>query len=514
MPNGLQVRQARAGRAVLARIRSSRALASYYEAATTGRRTAGWRRVSGGPNEVGDLSLARLRDVARDLVRNNGHARSALQVIEDDVVGWGIRASERTEAWKEWSQTTACDADGRCDFAGLQQTVMRGVVESGEQLIRRRRRRLTDGLPLPLQLQILEPDHLDSSRHQTLPNGGRIIRGIELDPIGRRAAYWLYPDHPGSSLRMNLSSVRVPASEILHVFRPERPGQVRGVTWFAPSLMRLKDFDDLADATLMKQRVAAVLAALTFDTDEPVGAKNPDEPTWDMLEPGLIAHLPGGRGVEVVQPPSVRDYPEYARFTINEIASGIGVTPEDMTGDYGRMTFSSARISRIRHFGRVSGWRWRMLVPQMLDPVWRWAMQAAMLAGEEVPGMRTNWTAPGLPMIRPEIEGLAIIRNVRAGITTHSEEIRARGYNPDEFLDELERDFKELDARGLTLDSDPRKMTQAGQLHGTRDSGSAAPAALVDTVSQPLSEWLGGLDPDLADRIMEAAAENVEREAA
>ncbi len=479
----------------------SEIFASHYEAASTGRRTQ-WPAPGGGPNATSGFTLERLRNVARDLIRNNGHAQSAIQVIQDDTVGRGIRASQRTPRWIDWAHSTAIDADGRCDLAGLQQTVIRAVAESGECLVRRRRRRLSDGLPIPLKLQILEPDHLDSTRHQTLPNGGRIIRGVEFDPLGQRAAYWLFPDHPGSGLRSRVRSVRVPATDVVHIFRNERPGQVRGVTWFAASLMRFKDFDELADSTLMKQRVAAVLAAITYGEDgtgEPVGNVDPNNAAFDMLEPGLIHHADGATGVEVVHPPSVRDYPEYARFTINEIAAGIGVTPEDMTGNYADMNFSSSRMSRLRHFGRVSGWRFRMLVPQLLDPVWGWAMSASLLAGDTDVPARTDWTAPGLTMINPEREGLAIIRNIRAGITTHSEEIRARGFNPAEFLDELQSDFEELERRGIVLDIDPRQMTQAGQKHK-----ADTPAAMAMAMGR-LSEWLGSMPPALAEMILDYA---------
>jgi capsid protein len=122
-------------------------------------------------------------------------------------------------------------------------------------------------------------------------------------------------------------------------------------------------------------------------------------------------------------------------------------------------------MARLRHWARIEDWRWRILVPQFLTPVWAWAMEAAGVLGLPVIPT-TEWTAPPLPFIEPDKEGLAIMRNVRAGITTLSEEIRARGYNVEQFLDELQRDFEELDRRRLVLDCDPRKMTQAGQLQG------------------------------------------------
>lgn len=470
----------------LGRMRSRAAvkvLAQYYEAAGVSRRTKGWRRPSGDPNSPSTLSLARLRDAARHLVRNNGHAESAIGTIVDDTIGWGIWPSARHDAWKRWTESTEIDVDGRCELSGIEHAVMRTVVESGECLVRRRFRRPSDGLALPMQVQVLEPDFIDSGKHMPLPNGGKIIRGVEFNAIGRRAAYWLFPEHPGAITLSTVTrfgqSVRVPASEILHVYRPQRPGQVRGVPWFAPVLIRFNDFDEFADATLMKQKIAACLAVISSDVagNAPLlGAEDTDEEKHDLLEPGMILNVAPGRSVDVVNPPTVRDYSDYSKTTLREIAAGIGVSVEDLTGDYADINFSAARMSRLHHWSRVHGWRWRMLVPQFLNPLWAWAMQVASIAGLEVIE-GTSWTAPPLPMIEPDKEGLAITRNIRAGIMTPSEALRERGFVPDEFWDEYQEDFEDQDRRGLVTDSDARKMTQAGQAQLQNSSGNGAGSA-------------------------------------
>ena len=459
-----------------------KALAQYYEAAGVSRRTQGWSRPSGDPNAPAGLSLSRLRDATRHLVRNNGHAESAIGTIVDDTVGWGILPSARHEAWKLWTESVQMDVDGRCSLPGIEHAVMRTVVESGECIIRRRWRKPSDGLALPMQIQVMEPDFIDSGKHQSLPDGGKIIRGIEFNAMSQRVAYWLFLSHPGSTTLSSVSrlrigqSARVPASEILHVFKPQRAGQVRGVSWYAPVLIRFNDFDEFADATLMKQKIAACLAVLTTDIDGsalPIGTEDPNEEKHDLLEPGLIANLAPGRSIEVVQPPSVRDYADYSKTTLREIAAGIGVSVEDLTGDYADINFSAARMSRLRHWARVQGWRWRMLIPQFLNPLWAWAMQAANVAGLESIAS-TSWTAPPLPMIEPDKEGLAIQRNIRTGIMTPSESLRERGFVPNEFWNEYQNDFEDLDRRGLILDSDARQMTQSGQ---SQQAGSAANSA-------------------------------------
>jgi capsid protein len=104
---------------------------------------------------------------------------------------------------------------------------------------------------------------------------------------------------------------------MLHVFKPTRVGATRGASWFAPVLLRFKDFDEFEDATLMKQKIAACLAVITSDVDgnaAPLGtADDTSSPGIDSLEPGMIMQVPPGRSIEVVQPPTVREYSDYTQ---------------------------------------------------------------------------------------------------------------------------------------------------------------------------------------------------------
>lgn len=454
-------------------------LARHYEAASGGRRTQDWRRTSTDANAASAAALGPTRNVARDLVRNNPYALSALTTIVDHVVGWGLVGTPRkgtpagiakaaAARWDAWANSTACDADGRLDFAGIQKQALRTIVESGEVLVRRRWRRPEDALPIPLQLQVLEPDHLDTSRDAiTLPNGGTILHGVEFSPIGQRVGYWLFRQHPGGTRAMSASE-RIPATEMLHVWLPGRPGQARGVSWYAPVQLRLKDLDDYEDAALMKQKVAACLAIVMTDADgtaAPIGRGSEPTDTIDTLEPGSILTAPAGRTVSVVNPPAVSEHDAFTKTNLRAVAAALGLTYEDLTGDYAGLPFSAARMSRIKHWARVEDWRWGMLVPQLCDPVWQWAMQAASVVDASVPAgaaIPVEWTAPAMPMLEPDREGLAYARNIRAGIMTLSEAIRERGYDPERMLDEVSKDNALLDRLGLVLDSDARKTSQAG----------------------------------------------------
>lgn len=476
-----------APRAGLKRMRARVAtelLARHYEAASTGRRTQGWRRSSGDSNAVTGPALSILREHARDLVRNNGYAESALTTIGDHVVGWGIVGKPRKknakaeELWKAWAETPACDSDGRNDFYGLQKLVMRTVVESGEVLVRRRFRRPEDELPIPMQLQVLDPDYIDTAKTEIGTNGRRIVHGVEFDALGRRAAYWLFPEHPGSDGFSASASRAVPAESILHVYKQSRPGQVRGPSWFAAVLLRFKDYDEYEDATLMKQKIAACLAVLTSDVDgtaPPLGTADDTQTlVIDSLEPGMILNVPPGRSIEVVDPPTVREYSDYSKTSLRAIAAGFGVTYESMTGDYSDFNFSSARMSRLEHWGKVHDWQWRTLIPQFCDPAWTWAMQAAQIMGlKEAPV--AEWTPPPMPMIEPDKEGLAYQRNIRTGLQSLSEVLRERGMDPKAVLAEIAADNELLDELGIILDSDPRNTTQAGNPRQTAQPTDPGP---------------------------------------
>jgi capsid protein len=234
----------------------------------------------------------------------------------------------------------------------------------------------------------------------------------------------------------------------------------------------------------MKQKIAACLAVITSDVDgtaAPLGTVDGTD-TVDSLEPGMIMNVAPGRTVEVVQPPSVREYADYTKTTLRGMATGLRVTYEDLTGDYAEVNFSSSRMSRLRHWASVDDWRWRMLIPQFCDPVWGWAMQAAAIGVNGQPGIASfpmaTWTAPPIPMIEPDKEGLAYQRNIRTGIMSLPDAIRERGYDPDELFAEVAATNEKLDRLGLVFDCDPRRMTQQGlmQTPPTEDAPQAGMA--------------------------------------
>jgi lambda family phage portal protein len=447
-----------------------------YEGATTGRRTDGWRTGSRSANAEIGPALTRLRDRCRDLARNNPHAVSAIAGIVSNTNGAGImprfdggsRAVKAVrELWRETMLSTAIDADGRDNFYGLQDLVLRTEKESGEVLVRRRIRRPSDGLRIPLQIQVLEPDHIDTAKIGTTASGNQVIQGIEFNKLGQRVAYWLFRDHPGENIlwrNRSSESERVDASEILHIFTRQRPGQARGVPQGVAVILRARNWDEYCDATLQKQIVAACYAAFEIHMDG-AGPEAPpagQDQVVDSLESGTVQQLGPGKDIKFASPPPVGDLKDFASVSLHEIAAGWKVPYELMTGDYSDTNYSSARMA-WNEFGRqVENWRWKLIVPQFCQPVLDWWLEAAMLAGELPAPVTVEWRAPRKELLDPTKEVPAIRAAVRSGLMSLDQALAEQGEDPDQVLEEIARTNDKLDKLKLILDTDPRKVTLSG----------------------------------------------------
>ncbi|MFD2105867.1 phage portal protein [Tabrizicola soli] len=364
-----------AARRVLAR-QAFETLTRGYDGAARGRRTEGWRAPgSSADTEIG-VAGALLRDRMRDLVRNNPHAAKAVAVLVNNIIGAGImpraasgddKLNRKVDAlFERW--TADCDADGQLDFYGLQTLICREMVEAGEVLVRRRLRRASDGLPVPLQLQVLEADFLDATKSGAL-GAGRLVQGIEFDPVGKRRAYWLHAEHPGDAygaLQNGLQSRLVPATEIAHVYEKQRT-QARGVPWGAPVIRSLRDLDDYEVAELVRKKTEACVTAIVFGDDEAQQGIAPsvvdaDGNRVEQFEPGLIAYARGGKDIRFNQPAATGGYGDYKRASLHTISAGFRVPYELLTGDLSQVNYSSIRAGLVEFRRMIDAVQWQLFI--------------------------------------------------------------------------------------------------------------------------------------------------------
>lgn len=467
-----------------------RNLQARYDAARTSRRTRGWRADATGPNAEVQGGLVTVRDRSRDLVRNNPFASAALDLLVSYQVGTGIIPRSATgdngldrdvdAVFADWARTA--DISGRRDFWGLQALVARSRSEAGEALTvlvpMGRAAARQRGMAVPLALQVIEPDHLDVGCDED--SGGRRIRqGIELDGVGAPIGYWLRDNHPGErdgiiGQRIGQLS-RYAAQDVLHVFKQDRPGQLRGMPDLAPVMTRLRALDELEDAALESMKVQACLAAFVT-TQAPAGRgplEGADSETGDPVKsfsPGMIERLLPGEDVKFAEPTGSGGFSETARHQLHAIATGFGLTYDLMTGDLSQANYSSLRAGRLAFKRRLEAAQWLMLVPQFCQPVWDAFIRMAMLSGAIPPragAWPVQWAPPRFELVDPLKDTAALNAMVRSGFMTWGQAVAEFGWDPRAQADEIKRWNAEHDEYGLILDGDPRRTGGSG---GAQDS--------------------------------------------
>lgn len=440
-----------------------------YDGAAHSRRTQGWRRTNRDANYELLGAAQVLAATARDMVRNNPYAERAVSAIASDLVGTGITFEVQRNGVPDETlsalarahlETTACDPEGRHNIYGLQLLAARTVVESGASLARYRPRYRRDGLPVPFQIQMIEPDQLDAGRNGLLERG-RLVSGIEFDALGARKAYWTFPDHPGAMVAAGMIATPVPAADMIHVFRTDRPGQQHGASWFAPVILSMRDFAEYQDGQLLRQKIAGSWAVFRIGMEGDEGDAAEDGDRADFIEPGMIEDLPNGADVKFANPPGVEGYADFTKISVRTFATGMNL-PYDIFGDLEGVNFSSGRIGRIQYNRQLDSWTWNMLIPQFCDGVGAWFFRAARQLGHDVTGCTMVWTPPRREMLDMATEGPAIRDMVRSGLMDPETAIRERGENPDTVLANWARWAAKVDAAGLIFDCDPRRVTQVG----------------------------------------------------
>ena len=426
-------------------------------------------------NAVASMDGKQLRAVSHRLMRDNPHARKGKTTFISNMVGDGIvpRADTGNEEldetvrnlWNRWAKRA--EAGGRLDVYGLQQVAAGAWFESGEVLARRWIRSTSEGLAVPMQLQLLESDLIDHLKDGVPDGGGRILQGIEFDESGRRVAYWLLPSHPGDTSITSMgaaSSKRVPAEELAHLYLTDRPGQVRGLPWAAAVMDAMGDLDDYTDAERMRKIVeACIVASITGGDGTGPFTEAEDEDKGQVLtstgdvvdevEPGALLHLPMGTEMNMHTPATVGGYAEYKRMELRSIAAGLGYTYELLSGDLSQVNFSSIRAGLIEFRRMIRGLQKRVFVPLFCEPIWEWFIATAILSGELPDGdYPVKWSPPRFEEVDRKKEAQADQLELLNRTNSRSAMIREGGRDPEEVFKELAAEQKMADDLGIVLE--------------------------------------------------------------
>lgn len=454
-----------------------------FEAAGHGRRLQGFHPSKNHVNVAIAAAGPTLVARARWLYENDGFAGNGVDEWTSAAVGDGIKPRPRFAGKKElkrelldlfWRWTEEADAEGLTDYYGLQEKITREAYLAGECFVRIRSRRASDMWTVPFQLQMLPTEMLDPSFTATLPGGNVIRAGIEFNAIGARVAYHFWRYHPGD-VRPGFTSsgrdrVRVPASEVLHIFDGRQGGQIRGVPRVARVLVKIFNLEVYDDAEIERKKTAALFTAFLIGRGENPMSVNEDEDDdgFDApiagMQAGAIVDLGDDKDIKFSTPAEVGgSYEPFQYRTCLKIAAGLGVPYAYVTGDTTKGNFSNVRTDIIRFRRRVSQWQNNTLIFQLCRPVWIAFCERAMMSGKiELPGYDADptqyWACDHLPpkqeWVDPKKDIEAEKESVKAGFKSRTAVIAGMGYDREDVDREIAEERATAKAGGLVFDTD------------------------------------------------------------
>lgn len=457
-----------------------------YDAAQNGRRTASFRRGEGSANASLSRALPVLRERSRELVRNTFIGARVLDLHATHIVspdlsvrfsGTGPAVRQAQALWDEWVKE--CDIEGETTFTGLLSLLVRSSMEGGDAIVRLLARPLNDGRAVPFALHVGEGDLIDESRDAgALASGTQRARlGVELGAHDERLGYWLHDIAPGEPLqRLGTAypqSRLVPRSQVCHLYRRLRPGQVRGVPLFAPVLMGARDFADVMDAIVVKERLNASVGLFIKSSGgapsigAAVAGAPGEKPTrLESIRPGMVQYLRQGEEMQAFTPAANSSIEPVSRLALMGISVGSGVAYHQLTGDLSQTSYSSMKAGLTDQRKFVSDVQWHVLAPQVITRIIKMWLNLAIMADRLRPraaGYPCQVIMPAFEPVDPKKDLEADILAVRAGRMSPQDFIGAWGRDWREVIAEYAEFLQAADAADLIFDIDARLRTRTGQ---------------------------------------------------
>lgn len=378
--------------------------AAYDAAQTTHENAKHWRWADSlSAASANSLSVRKtIRSRARyEAHESNSYAKGLVLTLANDLVGAGPRLQLRLPAQPASAAIEAAFARwaDQIDLAAKLRTLKQAKTVDGEVFGLLTTNPQLDG-PIQLDLRVVECDQVTDPFGEFFPQPQR-VDGIEFDAAGNPTAYHVLREHPGSSWMYGLASQqadRIDARYVLHLFRVDRPGQVRGVSEMAPALPLYAMARRFRLATIAAAETAADFAAV-LQTGGAPGGEAVDVESMETLEleRRMATVLPKGWQLSQIKSEHpATTYEMFNRETLCEIARCLNVPYNVASGNSSDYNYASGRLDyQIYHralkversyfernvLGRL-WWAWLDealfvpgLIPAGLPPFGQWPIQ-------------------------------------------------------------------------------------------------------------------------------------------
>ena len=328
------------------------------DAAKTGRLEGNWNVWPTTPDAVIFQDWMKLVARSREQVQNNDHARKFVQMVRDNVAGpngFKLNAQVRDpsgkadlpaskaieQAYEVWSRKGNFEVTGamsRTDVARLNASTW---AQDGEFLMVFRYGPKAG--PYGFAVQVIDPMLLHPMHFEKLTNGNSIRHGIEFNEYGRPVNYWVRQQDEmqvGYTIGFGQKYEVIPAENVVHCFVPELVGQKRGLPQTRTALWRMKMLQGFEDAAVTNARVSASKMAFFRDPDADPDAED-DLPM--EAEPGTFENIGNKELVDWNPNYPTGEFDPFVKSCLRSIASGLGVSYNNLSSDLTEVNFSSIR---------------------------------------------------------------------------------------------------------------------------------------------------------------------------
>jgi lambda family phage portal protein len=423
-----------------------------------------------------------MRNRARYERQNNSYLAGMSATLANDLVGTGPRLQLQfgDDDTARMVERAFFDWSWQIDLASKLRTMREALVVDGEAFAMMITNPRMPGVQLDLRLveseMVATPTELMA---QSITPDGSTVDGLEFDTVGNVTAYQVLNYHPGSNFRVNtLEFQRVPASQMVHWFRPIRPGQHRGMPEVTPALKLFAQLRRYTEAVCAAAETAADFAGF-LRTNSPAAEVDEVEAFAEMpIEKRSMVTLPDGWTFEQLkaeQPTST--YAMFKRELIGEIGRCLGLPFNVSALDSSSYNYASGRMDH-----QVYATTQRILRDdlerKMLDRLLEAWVNEATLAGympEGVPAFSEwdwSWQWDGKEHVDPAKEANAAETRLRNHTTTLAAEYAKQGKQWDVELRQRAAEVALMDELGLFVDFTP-EVNYGGTLEENDDQEEA-----------------------------------------
>lgn len=405
----------------------------------------------------------RLRNHARYEVANNCYARGIVNTLADVVIGYGPTLTIRRDSTASASQSEALRITARLfnewaeeiNLWGKLWTMRVAKCQDGEAFAVFRNNQRLESL-VQLDLQLIEAEQVTDSHMGPSWSDPNHVDGIEVDDFGNPVWYHVLRQHP-SDLQTEPEPVRIRPNQMVHWFRCDRPGQLRGVPEITPALPLFAQLRRFTMATLTAAETAADMAAL-LKTNAP--SDDEDLPhSWEEIPiaRGMMLTLP--EGYDMAQMRAEHPTTTYEMFK-REILCEIGrclQLPRMMTlMDASGYNYSSGRLDKQASDRAIDVDRYGCEL-QVLRKIWAaWFEEAQRISGYLPPAVegglivRPRWLWQELGHVDRQKEASGAAQDLQNNTTTLADECARVGLDWEEVLQQRAREVEMLRSLGLT----------------------------------------------------------------